>query len=287
MLWNTSSQTRTKAQSRLTACLCVFSVSVLGTLVLAFSLSCVARLCFVGERSSVTVDLWFTLLCFCNIWILCLAIRCDWTKEYAYNNKCCKACPSGEYPKEPCSDMCQKCSTAFSAKDKCFCKDNHVCSNDKCESCNPRERCKPGHQLIRNGAFEYTYYCEQCSDNTYSDAEDSICKPITKCVGGEIFAGNRTHNARCASSVHPAKEEKQESHTIDYLMVASLAITLLTCMIFIMYTAFKFFRYKMLRKISKQCTHNCKLSKEEEGEEDDSKSEISEVPFKHDLYSFP
>ncbi|XP_050969097.1 tumor necrosis factor receptor superfamily member 18 [Labeo rohita] len=237
-----------------------------------------------------TAKLWFTLLCFCNIWILCLAIRCDWTKEYAYNNKCCKACPSGEYPKEPCSDMCQKCSTAFSAKDKCFCKDNHVCSNDKCESCNPRERCKPGHQLIRNGAFEYTYYCEQCSDNTYSDAEDSICKPITKCVGGEIFAGNRTHNARCASSVttvHPAKEEKQESHTIDYLMVASLAITLLTCMIFIMYTAFKFFRYKMLRKISKQCTHNCKLSKEEEGEEDDSKSEISEVPFKHDLYSFP
>ncbi|RXN03819.1 ADP-ribosylation factor 8B [Labeo rohita] len=73
-----------------------------------------------------TAKLWFTLLCFCNIWILCLAIRCDWTKEYAYNNKCCKACPSGEYPKEPCSDMCQKCSTAFSAKDKCFCKDNHV-----------------------------------------------------------------------------------------------------------------------------------------------------------------
>ncbi len=30
------------------------------------------------------------------------------------------------------------------------------------------------------GAFDYSYYCEPCPKNTYNDAEDSTCKPITK-----------------------------------------------------------------------------------------------------------
>ncbi|XP_016421065.1 tumor necrosis factor receptor superfamily member 18-like [Sinocyclocheilus rhinocerous] len=276
-----------------------------------------------------TAKLWFTLLCVCGCWILSLAINCDWTTEYDYEERCCKACPLGEYPKVPCPEnntesVCEKCSTAVSAKDKCFCKDNHLCFDDKCGICKTRERCKPGHQLKRTGAFDYWYFCEPCPNNTYNDAEDSTCKSITKCVGGEIFPGNKTHNAICVSSglyflllsytthtvimgkmlqmhfsffhskFHSStsrerEREKDRSQTTHSFMLACLAVTVLTCLVFIMYTAFQIFKYKMLTKISKPCTHrmvlpsdtcSCKLSKEEKGED-------SEDPCKHDVHSFP
>ncbi len=47
--------------------------------------------------------------------------------------------------------MCEKCSIASSAMDKCFCKDNHLCSDDTCTSCEPRIKCTPGNQLMRFG----------------------------------------------------------------------------------------------------------------------------------------
>ncbi|XP_016374483.1 tumor necrosis factor receptor superfamily member 18 isoform X1 [Sinocyclocheilus rhinocerous] len=257
-----------------------------------------------------TAKLWFMLLCVCGGWILSLAyIDCDWTTEYEYGEKCCTACPSDQYPKVTCSEnksdsVCENCLTAISAMDKCFCNDNHVCSDDKCTNCDPREKCKPGHQLRRTGAFDYTYFCESCPENTYNDVEDSTCKSITKCAGGEIFPGNQTHNARCGPSaefttVHPGDQGAQNngSQTTHPFMLACLAVTVLTCLVFIMYTAFKIFRYKMRTKISKpSCTHrmvlpsdtcSCKLSKEEEGEEKDSKTELSEVPCKHDVHRFP
>lgn len=63
---------------------------------------------------------------------------------------------TGQYPKVKCSanksdSECEKCSTASSAMDKCFCNDNHLCSDDECTSCEPRIKCKPGNQLNRYG----------------------------------------------------------------------------------------------------------------------------------------
>uniref|UniRef100_A0A8C2KNG7 Tumor necrosis factor receptor superfamily, member 18 n=1 Tax=Cyprinus carpio TaxID=7962 RepID=A0A8C2KNG7_CYPCA len=255
-----------------------------------------------------TAKLWFMLLCVCGSWISSLAyVNCDWTTEYEHGEKCCKACPLGQYPKVKCSEnkndsVCEKCSTDISAMNRCFCKDNHLCSDDNCENCMPRIKCKPGHQLKRNGNFEYTYVCELCPENTYNDAEDSTCKSITKCADGEIFPGNKTHNARCGSSAKfttgdPGDQRKiqnNESQTHSF-MVACLAVTVLTCLVFILYTAFKMFRYKTRTKICKPaCTHrmvlpsdtcSCKLSKEEEGEEKNL-TELSEVPCKHDVHRF-
>ncbi|XP_043097948.1 tumor necrosis factor receptor superfamily member 18 [Puntigrus tetrazona] len=246
-----------------------------------------------------TAKLWFMLLCVCVSWISSLALNCDWTTEYEHENRCCKACPSGHYPKVLCSknksdSECVNCSTATSAIEKCFCKDNHLCSDDKCENCKPREKCKPGQQLKRNGAFDYTYFCEPCPDNTYNDAEDSTCKSITKCAGGEIFPGNKTHNARCGSlakftTVHPGGQwtQNNSSQTTHSFMVACLIFTVLTCLVFVMYAVFKICTYKMRTKTSKPlCTHRmalpsdtciCKLSKEEEGDINTAHSEVLEV----------
>uniref|UniRef100_A0A671PU10 Tumor necrosis factor receptor superfamily, member 18 n=1 Tax=Sinocyclocheilus anshuiensis TaxID=1608454 RepID=A0A671PU10_9TELE len=208
-----------------------------------------------------TAKLWFTLLCVCGCWILSLAINCDWITEYEYDERCCKACPLVPCPNNNTESVCEKCSTAVSAKDKCFCKDNHLC------------------------AFDYWYFCEPCPNNTYNDAEDSTCKSITKCVGGEIFPGNKTHNARCVSS----GLEKDRSQTTHSFMLACLVVTVLTCQVFIMYTAFQIFKYKMLTKSNKPCTHrmvlpsdtcSCTLSEEEKGED-------SEDPCKHYVHSFP
>ncbi|KAL1272527.1 hypothetical protein QQF64_028389 [Cirrhinus molitorella] len=167
--------------------------------------------------------------------------------------------------------------------------------------CKPRKRCEPGYQLRRTGRFDYNYYCEPCQINTYNDAEDSTCKLITKCDGGEIFPGNQTHNARCASSVpqlttvHAGNQEEKNSQTTHSFMVACLVVTVLTFLVFIMYTAFQTFKYKMHTKISHPYTQrivlpsdtcSCKLSKEEQGEENDSNTEVSDVPCKHDFH-FP
>uniref|UniRef100_A0A672T5J7 Tumor necrosis factor receptor superfamily, member 18 n=1 Tax=Sinocyclocheilus grahami TaxID=75366 RepID=A0A672T5J7_SINGR len=200
-----------------------------------------------------TAKLWFTLLCVCGCWILSLAINCDWTTEYEYEERCCKACPLVPCPENNTESVCEKCSTAVSAKDKCFCKDNHLCFDDKCGIC----------------AFDYWYFCEPCPDNTYNDAEDSTCKSITKCVGGEIFPGNKTHNARCVSS----EREKDRSQTTHPFMLACLVVTVLTCLVFIIKPCTQ-------RMVLPSDTCSCKLSKEE-------KAEDSEDPCKHDVHSFP
>ncbi|XDV35480.1 hypothetical protein PO909_005417, partial [Leuciscus waleckii] len=140
------------------------------------------------------------------------------------------------------------------------------------------------------GGFDYNYYCEECPNNTYNDAEDSRCKSITKCVGDVIFPGNKTHNARCVSSgvgnnTDPDRStNKQETGIQSHpLIVTCLVVTVLTCFVFIMYTAFQIYKYKMLLKLRKPCTRvlpsdtcSCKLSKEEMGYGSDSKSEVSE-----------
>ncbi|XP_056109709.1 tumor necrosis factor receptor superfamily member 18 [Rhinichthys klamathensis goyatoka] len=233
---------------------------------------------------------WFTLLCVCGSWISSLAINCDWTTEYELGKKCFKACPSGEYPKESWQEnsgiVCEKCPpNPALGKVKCFCN-NDLCLNEDCSSCEKRISCEPGHKMRRRGDFDYNYICEPaCPKNTYYDAEGSTCKSIIQCVG-DVIPGNKTHNARCVSS------DKQENGILSHpFMVACLIVTVLTCFVFIMYIAFQIFKYKMLIKLRKPCTHvlpsdtcSCKLSKEEMGDGSDS---VSEEYSKCDVNSFP
>ncbi|KAK7145074.1 hypothetical protein R3I94_011238 [Phoxinus phoxinus] len=258
-----------------------------------------AKLCF-----------WFTLLCVCGSWISSLPLNCDWTTEYELGNICHKACPSGEYLKKSGKEnnrdiVCEKCPPNPASEEvKCFCN-NRLCLNEQCTSCRERLSCKPGEQLRRNGKFDYGYDCVPCPNNTYNDAEGSRCKNITKCVGVEIFSGNKTHNARCDSSVPiGVRNDTDTNHSTDKqengiqshpFMVACLIVTVLTCFVFIMYTALQILKYKMLLKLRKPCTRvlssdtcSCKLSKEEMGENgSDSKTEISEEFSMCDVNSFP
>ncbi|XP_039544985.1 tumor necrosis factor receptor superfamily member 18 [Pimephales promelas] len=242
-----------------------------------------------------TAKLWFcfTLFCICGSWISCLDINCDWATEYELGNTCIKACPLGEHPKEPWQGnsgiVCEKCPPNHaSEKVKCLCN-NGWCLNEDCSSCEKRKSCTPGHKMKRFGEFDYNYKCmAACQNYSYYDAEDSTCKPNTQCVG-VVIPGNKTNNARCVSS--GKQENPVQSHPF---MVACLIVTALTCFIIIMYIAFQIYKYKMLLKLRKPCTHvlpsdtcSCKLSKEEMGDGSDSKTEGSEEYSKCDVNSFP
>uniref|UniRef100_A0AAR2L3N7 TNFR-Cys domain-containing protein n=1 Tax=Pygocentrus nattereri TaxID=42514 RepID=A0AAR2L3N7_PYGNA len=131
----------------------------------------------------------FAVGCFFS---MCLAVDCNWKTHYEYRGNCCLACPA-----EPCTSHCEDCPET-ATNTRCACSDNPLCSDDRCSECEPRPRCQRGEELRRTGAFSFTYVCEPCQDNMYSDAEDSMCEPIVKKLGlGELFPGNRTHNARC------------------------------------------------------------------------------------------
>ncbi|XP_051996881.1 tumor necrosis factor receptor superfamily member 18 isoform X1 [Xyrauchen texanus] len=233
-----------------------------------------------------------------GIWILSLAINCDWTTEYEFKGKCCKTCPSGEYPKGHCKEnnsdsVCERCQK--NDEYNCFCEGEILCKDNTCSECVPKEKCKPGYQLIREGNFVYTYQCVPCPNNTYNDAEDNKCKPFAKCDGLRVsFPGNSTHNARCDTYDHPEKGEKrsQSSHPI---MTACLTITVFICLVLIMHTAFQTFKHRRHRKKSQPCTHrmvlpsdacNCQLSKEEIGDDRDSKTAL-EISLNCDVLSCP
>ncbi|XP_051987006.1 tumor necrosis factor receptor superfamily member 18-like [Xyrauchen texanus] len=233
--------------------------------------------------------IWFSPLFVCSIWILSLAINCDWTTEYEFQGKCCKDCPSGEYPKYHCKEnnsdsVCERCPTKV--EDKCFCEGKMLCKDDECSKCVPKEKCKPGHQLMREGNFKYKYHCEQCPNTMFNDAEDSECKPFAKCDGLRVvFPGNSTHNARCGLYDSPILIRSLTSHPV---VMACLTITVLIFLVLIMYTAFQIYKHRRHRKISQPYIHrmrmpsdtcSCQLSKEEIGDDSDSKTalEISQV----------
>ncbi|XP_051563273.1 uncharacterized protein LOC127446407 [Myxocyprinus asiaticus] len=269
------------AQISSTACPCLIGFG------LSRFLMCL-RLCLLCGRAETTSQIKKRSQTIKGIWILSLAINCDWTSEYTFQGKCCKTCPLGEYPKEHCKEnnsdsVCERCSTKF--KDKCFCEGKILCNDDECSKCVPKEKCKPGHQLMREGNFKYEYHCEPCPNTMFNDAEDSKCKPFAKCDGLRvIFPGNSTHNARCGL------DDKGEisSPNFNPVVMASLTITVLICLVLIMHTAFQTYKHRRHRKISQACTHrmglpsdtcSCQLSKEEIGDDSDSKtaSEISQV----------
>ncbi|XP_036427230.1 tumor necrosis factor receptor superfamily member 18 [Colossoma macropomum] len=217
----------------------------------------------------------FAVGCFLS---MCLAVDCNWKTHYEYNGKCCLACPAGKYHKEPCSSHCEEC-TKNASNTRCACSDNPLCSDDHCSECGPRLRCKRGEELRRIGAFSFTYVCKPCPDNMYSDAEDSMCEPIVNCrkLGlGELFPGNRTHNARCGW-----QDSDQLTHKV---IVVCLAINGLICLALLINACIrrstdrrkKYRRRSTARTLvvpSEECT--CKLSKEEMGDECDS--DVSDI----------
>ncbi|XP_055069682.2 tumor necrosis factor receptor superfamily member 18 [Misgurnus anguillicaudatus] len=244
---------------------------------------------------------WFTLLCVCSGWILTLAISCDWTTQYENDGKCCQVCPTGMYPTQHCSEsngasVCAKCPDT-SVKRGCFCE-NKLCSDDKCSKCVPIEQCEPGFQLWREGNFDFGYKCEPCSNGTYNDVKGGTCKPFAKCDGFQLgFAGNSTHNARCINHenlIHVSNKELSSNH-FSNIMMLSLTAAVILCLVLIVYTAFQHWKHTRRVKSFQPCTHkmvlppdacSCKLSKEEMGDEIDSK-ETSEFSFTCDGHSFP
>ncbi|TRY82123.1 hypothetical protein DNTS_009444, partial [Danionella cerebrum] len=253
------------------------------------------------------VRLCFALFCVLNSWRLSLTLNCDWTTEFDHDKRCCKACPSGHYPKVPCSESkgesdCEKCppsTNQLSKMNSCFCKEKHICSDDRCNRCEPRMKCEAGHQLKRQGNFDYSFICEPCQDNTYNDVEDSSCKPITRCYGvAEIFPGNKTHNSICyiailPNAVNPGPQDLIPGTSPHSFQMTCLTITLLICLVVIVYASLQIFKYRTLIKLNKQCAHrtvlptemcSCKLSKEEKGDELESK--LSEDLIKQDVLSW-
>ncbi|XP_057194157.1 tumor necrosis factor receptor superfamily member 18 isoform X2 [Triplophysa rosa] len=243
-----------------------------------------------------TFKLWFTLLCVYNVWILTLAGDCDWAVQFKNGGNCCQACPSGEYPTKKCSEnngksVCGKCPAA-SDDLRCFCTDKPLCSDDKCSGCVPRPTCPPGFRLIRDGNFDYSYNCKPCADGTYKDDEDGTCKSFAKCDGFKmIFAGNRTHNARCAGYDTNAKEASKAPHIDNYyyIMMACLTFTVFICLLLVMYTASLHFKCRKHRTLFQPYTHkvalpsdacNCKLSKEEMGDDESDSKTTSELSLK-------
>ncbi|XP_041130897.1 tumor necrosis factor receptor superfamily member 18-like [Polyodon spathula] len=136
---------------------------------------------------------------------------------------CCDGCPPGTY-KTGTSNLCTNCSLGtFSSEwnaDKCkpchckednylqcnatskecHCKTGYVYKNPEHSRCIPMENCKRGTELKRSGTITYTYTCEQCMNNTFSDTEAGTCKPWTDCQALGLITvtpGNHTHNAKC------------------------------------------------------------------------------------------
>ncbi|KAI4900617.1 hypothetical protein NFI96_011552 [Prochilodus magdalenae] len=211
---------------------------------------------------------------------VCLALDCNWRTQYEYGGRCCDACPSGKYPKEPCTGRCEEC-TANATDTRCACSDNSYCIDDACSACKPKPRCKPGEELRRTGRFLFNYVCKPCPDNMYSDAEDGVCEPIADCrrLGLEVlFPGNATHNARCGW-----QDSDQLTHKV---LVVCLAINGLICLALLINACVrrstdrrkKNKRRSTMRSLvmpAEECS--CKLSKEEMGDECDSDSDASET----------
>ncbi|XP_053492279.1 tumor necrosis factor receptor superfamily member 18 isoform X2 [Ictalurus furcatus] len=172
---------------------------------------------------------------------MCMALDCNWKTQYEYKGRCCKTCPSGEFPKQHCSENSQSC--------------------------------KQGEELKRTGSFKFGYSCGVCTNQKYYNEKDKMCKPILDCseIGMlVIFPGNRTHNARCGYQVNYHNDLVTHNG-----VVMGLVITGLACLAILIYVCIQRTREPRTKKKypptssslnvpSEEC--GCKLSKEEIGE---------------------
>ncbi|XP_026771947.1 tumor necrosis factor receptor superfamily member 18 [Pangasianodon hypophthalmus] len=220
-----------------------------------------------------SVNLYVILFATGCVLSVCMALECNWKTQYEYKERCCETCPSGQFPIQHCRDniprVCQECKEK---SDHCFCT-NDLCENDDCSKCSPSPRCKRGEELKRTGLFKFGYSCELCPNQTYSDEEGKMCKPISDCrkLGlSVLFPGNRTHNARCGCQVN-----YPNGLVTNNGMVVGLAITSLVCLALVIYlciqrtreqrTKLKYHPTSSSLKLPSD-ESGCKLSKEEIGE---------------------
>ncbi|KAL0978733.1 hypothetical protein UPYG_G00174440 [Umbra pygmaea] len=161
---------------------------------------------------------------------------CNKTSCYEKNNLCCNLCPAGTFVKKDCTAKvqtkceacpngfyseandhmkeCIKCNTCQHVDMKCTSTANAICScpgilclDTYCTKC-VQMKCSKGEELNRTGEYEFIYKCDPCPNNTYSDTEDGVCKPLTKCEANvSNFLGNKTHNAQCGTPALPKEEE--------------------------------------------------------------------------------
>ncbi|XP_017334685.1 tumor necrosis factor receptor superfamily member 18 isoform X1 [Ictalurus punctatus] len=204
---------------------------------------------------------------------MCMALDCNWKTQYEYKGRCCKTCPSGEFPKQHCSEnspsVCEKCK---GKSDHCFCN-NALCENVDCSKCSTNPQCKQGEELKRTGSFKFGYNCGVCTNQTYYSEKDKMCKPIKDCseIGMlVIFRGNRTHNALCGYQV------SYPNDLVTHIgVVMGLVITGLACLAILIYLCIQRTREPRTKKKYPPTSSSlnvpfeecgCKLSKEEIGE---------------------
>ncbi|XP_064162261.1 tumor necrosis factor receptor superfamily member 3-like isoform X1 [Anguilla rostrata] len=193
-----------------------------------------------------------------------LAADCDHDHQYSHGELCCDFCPPGHFVKKQCSkthkttcapcssgtysqvtdnlDSCKKCTTcqqvtlrecSTTLDANCSCNEGFLCDSLKCGSCQEKEICPRGHELIKTGTYLYSFHCEPCSDGMYSDTDGGVCKPLTRCDQfglKTLFPGNKTHKPACRMPGEPG-------HTMVFLGLilalctfTSLAVLVKTCM---------------------------------------------------------
>ncbi|KAA0712815.1 hypothetical protein E1301_Tti004972 [Triplophysa tibetana] len=153
---------------------------------------------------------------------------------------------TGEYPTKHCSEnngksVCGKCSEA-SDNSSCVCTDKPLCNDDECTECLPRPTCTHGSRLIRD--------------------EDTNTKEAIKAPHIDHYY---------------------------YIMMACLTITVFICLLLVMYIASRRFKRRNHKKLFQPIIYkvalpsdacNCKLSKEEMGDDESDSKTTSELSLK-------
>ncbi|XP_062314492.1 tumor necrosis factor receptor superfamily member 18 [Osmerus eperlanus] len=244
--------------------------------------------------------LYQTVICFLTVWTIGLAVNCN-NNQFERNGLCCDVCPPGKYVKETCTkdkttvcvncpegyfseypdrlqsclpclqceqDYNRKCTLTTNAK--CSCRSGFRCSDHVCSKCEEDKKCQKGEELKMTGSRDYSFKCEPCPDNTYSDTREGICKQFTRCgdIGLAVgFPGNKTHNSNCHAHAHA------QSGTLQITAIG-LFLFAFALLIFLSQTCIKKIRQR--KRKARNCpvaiisanvpeTSWCPLSKEEIG----------------------
>ncbi|KAK6477488.1 tumor necrosis factor receptor superfamily member 9-like [Huso huso] len=196
------------------------------------------------------------------------------------SEQCCDGCPPGKkllscFYKDTILffllDSYRQCNAT---SEECHCKTGYIYKNPEHSRCIPMENCKRGTELKRSGTITYTYTCEQCMNNTFSDTVGGTCKPWTDCQALGLITvtpGNHTHNAKCGC------ENDTRYQTIT--VVAALILFILSL---ILSVSLLIWKAKYNRKMTiiaeagpdpllkERCqledTCSCQISKEESGD---------------------
>ncbi|XP_062402245.1 tumor necrosis factor receptor superfamily member 18 [Sardina pilchardus] len=159
-----------------------------------------------------------------SVWIVLLcegrSQKCPEGQYVVRGSEDCQPCHPPKYFME--SGSCHKCRTCeqevaqsctSTSNAKCSCRPGFNCDESDCERCVKLPHCRKGEELKREGNYKFSYFCQPCTNTSYSDTENGICKPFTKCHSqgfNTVFPGNRTHNAMCG--IQPPPPENPEKN---------------------------------------------------------------------------